>query len=89
MFTGRAVAPGEPMWTDEDTDLALEWQAEKNLRCGSCGHPLDESTDADNARAYQAHEVVCYGCMVIDLRRKALSEQESDMAGRHVYARKV
>jgi hypothetical protein len=89
VFTGRAVAAGEPMWTATDLELALEWQAENNLRCGNCGQPMDESTDPDNARDYRADELTCYGCMVIELRRKALSEQEVDMAGVNIYARRV
>jgi hypothetical protein len=83
------VAAGEATWTAEDIDLALEWQAENRLRCGGCGHPLDESADPKNMRHYQAEEMTCFGCMVTELRRKALSDQDRDTAGLHVYARKV
>lgn len=88
MFTGRVVGPGEPMWTPEDTALALEWQDEKRLQCGSCGHHLDETTDDAHARDWVADELMCHACAVTEWRRKALSEQERDMAGLHVYARR-
>jgi hypothetical protein len=67
-------------------ELALAWQADKKLHCESCGHYLDESLDEGNLRTYEAHEVTCGGCMVMDLRRQALSEQETDMAGVRIYA---
>ena len=85
MFTGRAVAPGEPAWTDDDTALALEWRAEKNLICEGCGHHLDETVPAD-VRQYRAAEMTCRACQVIDWRREALGQQETDMAGRRIYA---
>lgn len=59
---GRAVGPADPQWLPEDVDLALEWQAEQNMLCRGCGHPLDETTEADAEDAYDVHEVRCWGC---------------------------
>lgn len=67
-------------------ELALEWQAEKNLLCGNCGHHLDETLAPDAARAYQAAEMTCHACQVIEWRRTTLSEQDTDMAGLRIYA---
>lgn len=64
----------------------MEWQAEQKLKCGSCGHFLDESMDSENARAYEAGEMTCHACQVIEWRQHSLSEQERDMAGLRVYA---
>jgi len=75
-------------WPDEDIELALHWQAEKRMTCTECGHHLDESTSKDGQRLYQAAEITCHACAVIDWRRKALSDQEVDMGGLRVYATK-
>lgn len=80
------MAPGEAQWLTEDTDYALAWQAEKRVTCEGCGHPLDESTDSEHVRDYQAAELTCHACAVIDWRRQALSEQEVDMGGVRIYA---
>jgi hypothetical protein len=66
--------------------LALEWQREKRAAHSACGHPIDESADEAHSRAYEAHEMTCYACMVIDLRRNALNDQERDTAGLVIYA---
>jgi hypothetical protein len=73
------------MWTPGDTALALEWQSEKNLLCESCGHHLDETIGAD-MRRYEAAEMTCRACQVIEWRREALSQQEAPMAGLRIYA---
>jgi hypothetical protein len=77
-------------WPEEDIDLALQWQAEQRLQCKSCGHPIDESSNPDSIRAYEAHELTCHACAVIDYRQNALGEQAKDnrdaLAGVRVYA---
>lgn len=89
MFTGRVVKKGEPLWLPEDTDLALEWQAEQRTKCRGCGNPLDETSDPANARLYAAEEIHCQACAVLTWRRNAISEaarEDSDAhAGTHVY----
>jgi len=67
-------------------ELALAWQADEKLRCKGCGHYLDESLDEGNLRAWEAQEVTCGGCMVMDIRRDTLAQQERDMAGLRIYA---
>lgn len=88
MLVGRVVNPGEPMWTPEDLELALEWQAEKRLLCDSCGHHMDETLPDEAIRDYEAAEMTCHACQVIEWRRNTLSEQEADMAGLRIYARR-
>jgi hypothetical protein len=86
------VKKGEPYWLPEDTDLALEWQAEQRSKCGGCGNPLDETSDPANVRLYEAQEIHCQACAVLTWRRNALSEATQEnpdsQAGVHVYVTK-
>lgn len=50
------------MWLPTDTELALEWQAEKDITCNGCGQPRDESTRADARGMYDVHTLTCAGC---------------------------
>jgi hypothetical protein len=88
VFTGRVVKRGEPQWLPEDTDLALEWQAEKRSLCPGCRQPLDETTNADNDRqAYVAEDVLCQACQVIQWRRESLTDDNpGGAAARHIWA---
>lgn len=76
--------PGEPLFTPEDTQLALEWQAEADLICGGCGHPIDESMDPDNEDAYVAHVNVCAACAAKE--RKQAATPEEALIGAYIYA---
>lgn len=53
--------PGEPLFLQEDTDLALAWQAELAGMC-QCGHSLEESTSPENEGAYKASGIRCHAC---------------------------
>ncbi|WP_327703641.1 hypothetical protein OG530_19315 [Streptomyces decoyicus] len=78
---GRAVGPGEPQWTEEDTLLAVEWQRLQDALCGGCGHPLDESLDEGND--YEVHRITCFACQVKERAEKAAAEAENaDTTGR-------
>jgi hypothetical protein len=80
------VAAGEPTWTESDTELALEWQSEKRLRCEGCGHHLDETLAEDGRRSYEPQHVTCWACAAIELRRATMIEEERDMSGVRIYA---
>ncbi|MGH3448678.1 MAG: hypothetical protein ACRDP4_13750, partial [Nocardioidaceae bacterium] len=54
--------PGEPMWTEEDRSLALEWQSEQDATCSGCGNPLDECMSPDHEGAYSVKRLVCHAC---------------------------
>lgn len=56
--------PGDAAWTDEDRDLALDWQYEQDQRCHGCGHPVDESMDPALAGSWDVERVLCYACEV-------------------------
>jgi hypothetical protein len=80
------MSTGEPQWLPDDLELALEWQREDQLRCKTCGHHLDETLADDAFNKYEAGEMTCHGCQVIEWRRTTLSEEERDMAGMSIYA---
>lgn len=66
VLLGRAVAPGEPAWTQEDTDLAqalLEVEAET---CPGCGHSRAESMDMATEFEWEAEPVKCHACAAMD-----------------------
>jgi hypothetical protein len=87
VFAGRVVQPGEPYWLPDDVDLALAWQHEVAMTCGGCGHPLDETSEAANARAYIAESITCQACAVMEWRREAGQEENpSGQAGVRIYA---
>jgi hypothetical protein len=56
-----------PDWTDEDVSAALDYQHERSLIC-ACGHPIDETTNPDDARAWIAEPVVCNACAARERR---------------------
>lgn len=56
--------------------MALEWQREQSLLC-SCGHPIDETTVADEAPAWIAEPIVCNACAARERRSKADNDGES------------
>lgn len=76
------------MWTEDDLELALAWKADDKLICDSCGHHLDETLQDDAVRSFEAIDLICHACEVIEWRRKALSDQDSEMAGIRIFAKR-
>ena len=73
--------PGEPLWTDADRSLALEWQAERDMTCTGCGHPMDETTDPANR--YGVQTLDCESC-----RTRAAYASEDQSSGVNVAGRR-
>jgi len=71
---GRVVAPGEPAWTQEDTDLALALTAMEAEVCDGCGHPRSESMDRDAEFAYGAEAMRCHACAARDRKARSMGE---------------
>lgn len=89
MFTGRRgqPAPGEPVWTEEDTEAALAWQAIQDSTCGGCGNPLAESMNPDNESGYRVTRLVCHGCRAREhAARDDQDTTNADTAGRRYLA---
>ncbi|MET9479882.1 hypothetical protein [Streptomyces sp. NPDC006638] len=81
---GRVVAPGEPMWLDEDRAWALALAEVEADRCPDCGNPWSEVSDRAHEFSYQADLVRCHACATG--ARAAHTHQESggDARGIHV-----
>lgn len=87
IFLGRPwPAPGEPMWTEDDTDVVIAWQRDQAERCPRCGTkpsdwPVDEEGRLlpDPPLDAVVHE--CIGCGLIHDKRKELEESGAAAAG--------
>jgi len=80
ILTGRAVADGQPLWTTQDTALAVALTAIEAATC-ACGHDRRESMDAANEYAYTAVAVRCHACAARDRAAEAYAKQDGLMAG--------
>lgn len=90
---GRPLpAPGEPLWLDEDTELALQYLAELKLKCSGCGNPRDESMDPDLAHVWASGSAVCYACAELDAEKRSWRDVQNpapdDLDGRLFYVTK-
>lgn len=74
---GRAVAPADPAWTEEDTLLALEYTDWSAQVCPGCGHHLAESTHPDNEDAYVTRDQVCFACEAKERHIRKLQDPDS------------
>lgn len=78
IFLGRPwPAPGEPLWHDEDTDLAIALDVSRDGVCDRCGTHRDEWVDPSTGRdfrvpPYVARESQCPGCHVIHLAEQGV-----------------
>jgi hypothetical protein len=60
------VAPGAPLWTQADTDLALALTELEADRCPGCQHPRSESMDPAHEFDWVADPVRCHACAARD-----------------------
>jgi hypothetical protein len=81
VLTGRVIAQGDPLWTQEDTDLAValtEIEGERH----ACGHPRSESMDPAHEFDWKADPVRCHACAAVDrAARRAAEDKSWDGAG--------
>lgn len=78
MLLGRIVAPGEPAWTQDDTDLALALTAIDGERCSGCGHPRSESMDPAREFDWKAEAVRCHSCAARDRAARKVGDGWDD-----------
>ncbi|MCA1218703.1 hypothetical protein [Streptomyces sp. 8L] len=83
---GRVAMPGDPVWTEEDTLLALEYTDWAGQICPGCGHHLSESTHPDNEDAYATRDQVCFACEAKEKHVQALQDPDRNAvtAGRKI-----
>ena len=61
IFTGRPTpAPGEPLFTEEDTAAAIALGEEERDTCPSCGMLKVWCRDPANQFAFEPHEQMCF-----------------------------
>ena len=75
ILTGRAPVPGQPLWTAQDTSLAVALTAIEAATC-SCGHDRRESMAVENEYAYIAEAVRCHACAAKDRTAEAYAKQD-------------
>ena len=80
ILTGRAPIQGQPLWTAQDTALAVALTALEAATC-SCGHDRRESMDAANEYGYVADAVRCHACAARDRAAEAYAKQDGSTAG--------
>lgn len=96
VFLGRAPAPGEPAWLDDDQDKALAYQArlheaeaDRASSCPSCGTLAEDWIDPDSGmRLARPKWIVeleeCPGCRVIEAELGQLDEDRRRRAVRRL-----
>lgn len=63
------------MWTAEDREWALAWQAEQDLVCPGCGLPRDETmVNEEDAPFYEVVSLACHACKARDLAARDAAE---------------
>jgi hypothetical protein len=71
---------GPPVWTDDDQDKAIAYEALLRVTCSSCG-TRDEEWKEDPV-AYLGHLWRCPGCETLELEKKNVPEEGAE--GIHV-----
>lgn len=74
--------PGEPLFTEEDTELALALQEVEDETCRGCGNPIPESHDVRNRDRYRVHVPKCFACEAKEIEIRTRTEGGADHAGR-------
>ena len=80
MFTGRPTpAPGEPLFTEEDTGLAVALAEEERDTCPACGYLKSWCRDpANQFGTFEPHEEYCWASYRLADYSKANGDKLSD-----------
>lgn len=73
--------PGEPLFTAEDTALAVALQEVEDSTCSGCHQPVNESFDPANAEAYDVRRPICFACRAREAAAEAARESNADTNG--------
>jgi hypothetical protein len=82
VLAGRTVIPGDPLWTQDDTDLAIALTEIEGQR-HSCGHPRSESMDPALEFDWRAEPIRCHACAAVDRAARQAADESMDSAGIH------
>jgi len=73
----RVVYPGDPMWTEDDTQAVFDWQVHQNGLCDGCGQDTNDTFGPDHEEKWNAElSGHCDACRA--LHRAALTVADSD-----------
>ncbi|MFE6785201.1 hypothetical protein ACFVFF_23380 [Streptomyces sp. NPDC057680] len=84
VFMGRAVAPGEPLWLDEDRAWALALAQVEQDSCPDCRQPWTEASHQDNEFGYEAELIRCHACSTGAKALHTYQESGGNAQGLHV-----
>lgn len=84
MFLGRALGPGEALWTDEDRAWALALAVVEADSCPDCGHPWSETSRTDAESTYEAQVLRCHACAAGARAAGTFQENGGDIRGIHL-----
>ena len=63
------------MWSDDDTALALAWQANENANCSGCGLPRAQTMAPGADRKYwPVHSASCAACEALIAKGRTLDD---------------
>lgn len=82
------MAPGQPEWTQTDTDLAVALVEIDGERC-DCGHSRVESMDAANEFAYHAEPIRCHACATQERAARAMDDTFDESGIRWITTRRA
>lgn len=71
-------APGEPLFTEQDTEEALALQQLDDESCPGCGQPIVDAYDPANERRYDVHKPICFACRARERASHAAHRSETE-----------
>ena len=93
MYSGRTVKPGEPLWLEDDREVAdavLLLDAETCPRCGTRDDEWQDEKGEPYVPEYKATERKCWGCVAIESKQAEVeSRQPPQRRGIYVRLRRV
>lgn len=84
VFLGRAVAPGEVLWLEEDRAWALALAQVEADSCPDCRQPWSEVSAIENEFEYDASLMRCHSCATGARTAQAYQKSGGRLDGIHV-----
>lgn len=81
---GRAVAPGEALWLEEDRAWALALAQVETDCCPDCKQPWSEVSAMENEFQYDATLMRCHSCAAGARKTQAYQQSGGDLRGIHL-----
>lgn len=81
---GRVVAPGDPLWLDEDRSWALALAEVERDSCPDCGHPWSEASAEENEFDYEVALLRCHACAAGARQSRNFEKSGGDASGLHL-----